>query len=249
MFPQQVWGTLISSLRGWAVLFLKRIDSHKQQGVIIKPYSPPIVHKIFTVEQERKTKMKTISVCLLIIFLSTAVSYAEIMRKFVENKDGTHEFIFYNKGKEIAKQTEDKNGTIIKTTGIIPDGIVKQYYDDGSLFGEWNYKGGKLEGTSTIFYTSGEVRIKWNYKDNTLEGISREYYKSGKLKSEKNYKSGELDGITKFYYESGEVKAKFNYKDGKRDGVSEVYYKSGKLHRLGDYKNGKLQSSTTFDEQ
>jgi len=122
--------------------------------------------------------MKTISLCLLIIFLSTAISCAEVTRKFIKNQDKTHEYIFYNKGKEIAKQLEDENDNIIKTTGKIPDGIVKQYYDDGSLFGEWNYKSGKLEGISTIYYTSGELRIKWNFKDNKQEGLTKGYYKS-----------------------------------------------------------------------
>jgi antitoxin component YwqK of YwqJK toxin-antitoxin module len=201
-----------------------------------------------TRKPERKYFLKHFfTLCCLAFFLTTCIT-GKITRTIIHNPDETYEFVFYKRGKEIAKQTVD-GSSIIKTTGIIPDGIVTQYYDDGALFGEWNYENGKLEGISRVYYKSGELRLKWNYKDNKREGITEEYYQSGKLASDLNYKNDKLEGITKIYYESSVVKALSNYRDGVKDGATERFYEDGKLQSIDTYKDGKLQSIITIDEE
>jgi len=194
--------------------------------------------------------MKVIAAWLLLFVLAVVPVYGEVTRKLISNKDGTPEFVFYSGGKEIARHKGDTNGTIIKRSGTIPDGLVKQYYDDGSLFGEWNYKGGALEGISKVYYPkSGELKNEWSFKNNKLEGISRSYYKSGKLGEESNYKADKLDGVTKNYYEGGKLKSEYNFKDGVREGVSTEYDEVGKVKAIADYKDGKLTSYVTVKDE
>jgi antitoxin component YwqK of YwqJK toxin-antitoxin module len=79
----------------------------------------------------------------------------------------------------------------IYNNGKIIDGIVKNWWDDGSLW------------------------IEFNYKDGKLNGLSKVYYRNGKLRSEEIYKNGKLDGLWKGWYENGIISFERVYSDGK----------------------------------
>jgi antitoxin component YwqK of YwqJK toxin-antitoxin module len=169
-------------------------------------------------------KMKRITICLLILF-APAVIQAELKRKEMINPDGTVEHVFYSDGKEIAKQKLDDNGNILQTIGIIPNGIVRGYYESEKLEYECNYRDGKIEGIVKIYYESGKLMKEWNYKDN------------------------KLNGITKWYSENGKLMRQFNYKDGKREGASKKFYESGGIRSIKTYKNGKFINRKEYDKE
>lgn len=135
--------------------------------------------------------MKILIGLLLLILLSTTIVSAEVTLKQMVNPDGTREYVYYSGGKEVAKQIVDDDGNIVKTIGIIPDGIVREYYKSGKLKGEGNFKDGKLEGTAKEYYESGKLKAEWNFKNGTLEGISKRYYESGEIRYIDTYKNGQ----------------------------------------------------------
>ena len=169
--------------------------------------------------------MKRVTICFLLIFLSSPVGCTEVTRNSILNPDGTVEYVFYSDGEEIAKQKEDDYGNIIQTTGKIPDGTVKGYDESGKLEHECNYKDNKLEGLVRVYYESGKIMMEWNYKDN------------------------KLNGITRWYYENGGLMRQFNYKDGKREGISKKYYENGGIWSTYTYRNGKLVNRKDYDER
>jgi len=230
--------------------------------------------------------MRRIIICLLILIVSIpAIVFAEVTRKVVDKYPslssggtelpGNPKTIVYldSKGKEVAREMCDETGKVIKTIGKIPDGIVKEYFESGSLLAEYNYKGGKLEGKSKGFYENGAFRGEWNYQNGKLEGINKVYYGNGKLNYELNYKNDKRDGISKYYdenenliyewsykedklegiskgyYESGKLNKEYNYKDGKREGTSKEYYQSGKLRSIETYKNGQKINKKEYDDK
>ena len=134
--------------------------------------------------------MKKVAVCLLLILFSTSVICAEVTREKKKSPNGTMEHVFYSGEKEVARQVVDEDRNIIKTTGKIPDGVVRGYYSNGVLSGMWSYKNGKRE------------------------GAVKEYYKNGKLSEESHYKNGRLEGTAKLYYKNGKVADVFTYKNG-----------------------------------
>jgi len=89
--------------------------------------------------------MKRITLCLLLILLSTAIVYAEVTRETITNPDETIEYVFYSEGKEVAKKILDKDGNVKKAIGKIPDGIVREYYESGKLKAEGRYKEDKTK--------------------------------------------------------------------------------------------------------
>ena len=125
------------------------------------------------------------------LLLFPAGAYAEVTREVFVNRDGTLELVFYIKGKKIARQVWDNNGVHVKTTGIIPNGIVKHHYVDGTVW-EIPYKNNKAEGVSKIYDKHGTLRVKSNYANGKLEGMSKVYSAGGKLIGELYYQQGSL---------------------------------------------------------
>ena len=163
----------------------------------------------------------------------------EVTVKKVANQNQTITNIFYRGGKQIAQQTLGKDDGIIETTGTIPDGIVRAYYQSGALMEETHYLNGMRDGMSTWYYETGIVKGKRTYKAGKLDGIIKWYYTTGSLGTEFNYKNGKLEGLTKLYWENGNVKAEDYYENGRREGRKTIYYNSGELRFVYTYKNGR----------
>ena len=114
--------------------------------------------------------MKKILFLLVLIVFVTTISYSEeIVRKSnqVSNLENVVEYIFFKGDKEIARQEVllDREGRrVIKGTGKIPDGIVKQYYESGKLLYDTNYKDNREEGVERKYYENGNLQSKWLYK-------------------------------------------------------------------------------------
>ena len=128
---------------------------------------------------------------LMPLFLFPVSARAEVTREAFISRDGTLELVFYIKGKKIARQVWDNNGVHVKTTGIIPNGIVKHRYVDGTVW-EITYKNNKADGVSKIYDQHGALRVKSNYTNGKLDGISKVYSPGGNLIGELLYNQGSL---------------------------------------------------------
>ena len=199
-------------------------------------------------QKEESMKRGAGILSMLLVLISTG-AFAEVTTVLVKNPDTTVTKIFYSEGKEIAQQVQDSQGKVTKTTGTIPDGVVKEHLDNGALQYEWNYKSGKLEGVSKEFFLSGELLEEILYKNNAREGVSKKYYKSGKLLAERNFKNDTLEGVTKMYYEGGTVFAELNYKNGQLDGETKMYFEDGKVKVIETYSNNQKARMQAFDPQ
>lgn len=185
---------------------------------------------------------------IVLILMATGAS-AEVTAVRVKNPDNTITKIFYSAGKEVAQQVQDSQEKVIKKTGKIPDGVVKEYFDSGGLHYEWNYKDGRLEGLSKEFFLSGQLLEERLYKNNEREGVSKKYYKSGKLLTERNFQHNQLEGLTRMYYESGILASELNYKNGHPDGETRMYYENGKIKVIETYSNSKKMRVKAFDPE
>jgi antitoxin component YwqK of YwqJK toxin-antitoxin module len=50
-------------------------------------------------------------------------------------------------------------------------GIIREYYGNGQLQAELNYKDGKLDGICKVYSTDGQLLSEGNYKDGKQEGV------------------------------------------------------------------------------
>lgn len=150
-------------------------------------------------------RLVTFLIPLLLFPLS---AYAEVTREAVINRDGTLELVFYIKGKKIARQVWDNNGVHVRTTGIIPNGMVKHRYVDGTVW-EISYKNNRADGVSKIYDKNGVLRVKSNYTNGKLDGISKVYSPGGNLIGELHYKQGSLLKRTDYGKRGNPVKEPF----------------------------------------
>jgi len=130
---------------------------------------------------------------------------------------------------------------IDKKCMVVGDGVFKLFYENGNLWWEQTFKGGKKNGISNVYYTNGGIWIKQNFKDDVLNGVSNYYYESGKLHREGSTKNGEIDGISRIYFDSGSVKNEWYFNEGKLDGVAKEYYEDGTIRLEMNYKDDKRE--------
>jgi len=155
---------------------------------------------------------------IIIIFMSliSSVTFSEVT--FIKSN---RTIIYYDNGKEIAKETFDKdnNSTIV---GKIPDGITKEYYD------------------KTV------VSSETSFKDNKRNGLRREYYlASKKLMLEESWKDGKREWNKIYDNETGDVESESNYEDG-RQLNNTLYYRNNESTTEYKYdRNGNLENQTS----
>ena len=112
---------------------------------------------------------------------------------------------------------------------VIEDGILKEYYDNGNIKIEYNYKNGKKNGVQKKWYLNNQLSIKYNYSNGKLDGLQKKWYENGKVKSESNYNNDILNGISRYWFSNGQLKYIKLYKDGLLVDTLESYDENGNL--------------------
>lgn len=93
---------------------------------------------------------------------------------------------FYRRGDELywGKGSHKSSG--------VANGIIKNYFPDGTLREVEFYDKGLKNGIFTSFYKNGQLKERKSYVQNEPEGIWKLWSEEGELKSEIEYKNGEL---------------------------------------------------------
>ncbi|MFH1619295.1 MAG: hypothetical protein ABIG11_05255 [bacterium] len=139
----------------------------------------------------------------------------EITLKTIKvSTDITHR-VYMADGKEVAKETVNKDGNVISKTGEIPDGVVRERYDNGRLKSEKTFKSGAAEGPAKGYFPDGKkIQTSAFYKNNKPEGVLKIYGDSGNLLYEQNFKDGLLDGFFREYDDMGMLRTEIFYREG-----------------------------------
>ena len=82
-------------------------------------------------------------------------------------------------------------------------------------------------GLKTNWYDNGEMEGQVNFKNGKMDGLFKGWYENGKKKSEKNYKDGKRDGSSVMWYENGQKMEEIMYKNDQKDGLETQWYKNG----------------------
>ena len=92
------------------------------------------------------------------------------------------------------------------------------------------------------WYENGQLRFEYNFKDGEWDGLQREWYKNGQLRFEYPYKDGEWDGLQRAWKENGQLLYEWNNKDAAVD----PYSMNGQLESRGPHKDGKHAGEVEF---
>lgn len=128
-----------------------------------------------------------------------------------------------------------------------PVGIVRDYFNDGTLYAETPYVEGKANGMQTDYDKAGNVFAKAPYTNGLINGVVEEYWENGKLMSEYPYVDGKKNGECITYDRHGGILEEITYKNGKENGSYKIFRPDGKLLEEAQFKDGKIKSRKGFD--
>ena len=112
---------------------------------------------------------------------------------------------------------------------IKENGILKEYYDDGSLYIEYNFFNGKKNGIQKRWYENGQLEIIYHYNMGKLEGLQKKWHPNGQLRGEWTYTDDKLHGIIKEWYPNKQLKFIKTYNMGSLQQVVEHYNPDGSI--------------------
>lgn len=177
------------------------------------------------------------------------------------------ERIFYDNGKEVARQVLNQQGSVVKESGKPYTGQAKEFYSNGSLKKEAYFEKGLPQGKVNIYDQNGrlisiehyEKGLKngqtvlynfvhnvlseeiLNYKNGLIHGKHQIFGLNGKLVFEEEYKDDKLNGTKEIFFENGKTSSRENYKENQLEGSRQLYYENGQLLYEETYVNGKLE--------
>ena len=99
------------------------------------------------------------------------------------------------------------------------------------------------------YWPNGKVKWERNYKDGKLEGISKNYDENGTLRSEENYAGDKKEGMSKYFSDKGKLIKEVNFKANVKDGVETTYHRWDNKKTVTTYKHGKTINEKYYDKQ
>ena len=119
------------------------------------------------------------------------------------------------------------------------NGPYKEYWDNGQLRVECNFKNGEYDGLFKSYHEyTGELYEQFTFKEGKYDGPYEYYHDNGQLLEKGTIKDGTHDGPVELYYDNSQLWEKCAYKDGKLDGPYERYDDNGQLKKKGVYRMG-----------
>lgn len=151
------------------------------------------------------------------------------------------------------------------------DGFYREYYKNGQLFAEGQYRRGRQQGEWTYYHDNGTVNRKVTYDDGLPDGSVEVRRADGTLMAkrsfdkghrtgewityddtgkqplrEEHYENGRPSGEWKFWFPDGQLQRTVNFKDGKREGLTTEWIEDGSKRGEVSYANGVADGPTTI---
>jgi len=145
--------------------------------------------------------------------------------------------------------------TVASYKGSSPEGIRREYAENGQVTSAFTYRNGKIVGEGIIdeegikdgpwkeFYNDGQLLSEGSYRNGKRIGKWRFYHPNGNLEQEGNYNNqGNADGAWKWYYDDNSLLREESYLNGKTEGIFTEYDETGKIIIQGEYLDGLEES-------
>jgi antitoxin component YwqK of YwqJK toxin-antitoxin module len=150
---------------------------------------------------------------------------------------------YYQNGRPKIVGTYTKEG--------IPEGVRREYNEQGKVEKAYIFKKGKIVGEGVLtdagqkegswkeYYPDGKLKGVGMYTTDTRIGLWKFYYNTGQLEQIGVYKNGEPDSTWTWYHTNGQLLRTENYYKGWQDGLMTEYDSEGNIVTQGEYIEGK----------
>jgi antitoxin component YwqK of YwqJK toxin-antitoxin module len=123
----------------------------------------------------------------------------------------TGEWQYFNEEGKTIRIENLKNGVL--------EGVMKNYYPNGTLSHEHTYKGGLKNGAFTEYATNGALVKKGEYLNDAYHNLVTFYNQDGKKAYEGTYSNGVKKGTWRTYNESEQVEKEFVFEGDQQKSV------------------------------
>lgn len=150
--------------------------------------------------------------------------------------------------------------TVASYNADVPEGVRREYAEDGKIVSGYIFHQGKMIGEGIIdeegtrdgpwkeYYEDGSVRSVGTYDKGNRVGEWKFYYPNGKIEEQGKYnKKGKPEGTWQWYYEDGTLLREQAFLAGLEDGDYLENDESGKLLVKGQYVEGLEEGEWSFD--
>ncbi len=144
------------------------------------------------------------------------------------------------------------------------DGVVKEWYEDGTLAFSGSFKQGNKEGKFLDFFPDGSLKSEKNFKNSLVDGDQKEWFLNGKKQLEATFNEGKKEGFFRTWnekevltyegafendlqvgthvecYGNGQTKEVMHFIKGKIEGKYESFYPDGQIRAVSFFKGGLL---------
>lgn len=130
------------------------------------------------------------------------------------------------------------------------NGLVSEYYEDGSLKTAVMCVEGKREGAYKSYYPNGFLEKIIVYRADMRDGDFKKYYENGKLAHEWKFQDGKkVEGYVRQcnYYDNGNLKLEYYYNGG--EGFRNQFYENGQLSSRLVIKFGKAFKNIEYNKE
>ena len=125
------------------------------------------------------------------------------------------------------------------------DGAYREFYPNGKLFVEGQYRRGRQEGEWTFYFDNAQINRKSLFNNGQPDGAWDVFRADGTLAAKRSFKSGVRDGEWITYDETGKKPLREeHYVSGKADGIWKVWFPSGKQQQQAGFKEGQRHGAT-----
>ena len=177
-----------------------------------------------------RNKIVLVMPCEIEMLISSKLSEYPVEFKLCKNKIASTLKLLINKSNpEIYFKHEKfkfiKGNIIIRISGEFSNtnkadnndtnGILREWYNNGELFLEFNMKNGIKNGVCRKWHNNGELMLIYYYDNGKLHGKQTKWYSNGNIKAEWYYDNDVLHGISSEWYEDGKIKSVKEYNEGK----------------------------------
>ena len=137
-------------------------------------------------------------------------------------------FLSKNNDNSEINQNTTKSYQVDKTSELSKQSVsgsnATTFYDNGNI--EAEYIGDDVYGILKLYYEDGTIKLKKEYSNNKPHGSETYYYPDGKIQSIRYFTHGQKDGVFEKYDDMGNLLARKEYNNGET--VSSDVYEEDK---------------------
>lgn len=122
-----------------------------------------------------------------------------------------------------------------------PDGLIREYDDQGRIKRETSYIRGIRHGWRRTYHTNGRLFKEVFFVLGRKHGFEHGFYPNGMMSCEIPYRAGRLHGTMRLYYQNGTCLNETEYVHGLRHGFERWYFKDGIIDEIpyrSDHRHG-----------